>query len=314
MRASYNVKYETYYGSFLQDGYDVDKRFFKVRYLIFNPNISRSDTFVSNWGVLIMFFILWFLITSIVFIRKDIISDRAVFLFQTHKPFFSVTDNDIEDYDQHDIDHQNLDAAQLDLKLKFQAEKKLSPSEEIKADIYKYNPNAVFIFVIYVFYFFWFFVEILRSSFSYPEIFAYGAILIFVPLYVQNTRNPVFKMKIPNEGCLSFSSKGIQYKDDLFALEEIESVVVYLESFRGFEYRDRVSTGNINTTSDGDNNKISFRYKGVVSDLTFILNSSHDYWAFKNLMSSWATKGINIILQKVFEDDFVIQEMVHFHT
>lgn len=31
-------------------------------------------------------------------------------------------------------------------------------------------------------------------------------------------------------------------------------------------------------------------------------------------MTSWSAKGVNIILQKVFEDDFIIQEMVYFDT
>jgi hypothetical protein len=48
--------------------------------------------------------------------------------------------------------------------------------------------------------------------------------------------------------------------------------------------------------------------------LIFILSDARDYWAFKNMMSSWAQRGINVYLQKVFEDDFIIQEMVHFQS
>jgi hypothetical protein len=65
-----------------------------------------------------------------------------------------------------------------------------------------------------------------------------------------------------------------KYSDDI-------SAVVYLESFRGFEYRDRVTTG---------------------------------YWAFKNLMGNWSVKGVNVFMQKVSEDEFVIQEETHFHS
>ncbi len=314
MNATYTVNYDRYYGSFLKDGYDVDKRFFKIRYLIFNPKLSRADTFVSSWGVLIVFFIIWTLITSIVFIRKDIFSDQAVFLFQKHSPFISIRNNIIEDYDEHDIENQQLDETQQALKRKLQSEVITAPAGNIKASVYKYNPNAIGIIVFYVFFFFWFWISVLTLSFSYPQIFVFGAIMIFVPAYVKYTRNQVFKMEIPNEGSLVFSSKGIWYKGDMFGLEDIESVVVYLESFRGFEYRDRITIGNINTISDGDNNKISFRYKGEVSDLTFILSNTQDYWAFKNMMSSWAQRGINVYLQKVFEDDFIIQEMVYFQS
>jgi hypothetical protein len=51
-----------------------------------------------------------------------------------------------------------------------------------------------------------------------------------------------------------------------------------------------------------------------VIDFTFILDDFADYWSFKNLMSDWATRGINVLLQKVFEDEFVIQQMVKFNT
>jgi hypothetical protein len=313
MNASYMVGYDTYYGSYLRNGYDVDNRTFRIRYLIFKPDVSRADTFASNWGVEIMFFIIWALITSIVFLRKDIVSANAVFLFQKHRPFISVKNNIIEDYDEHDIENLKLDQSQQALKLKLQSEEHISPTGEIKASVYKNNPNAIGIIVIYVFYFFWFMISILGQSLGYPAIFIFGAILIFVPPYIQNTRNPTFKMKIPDEGCLVFSPKGIRYKNDMFALEDIESVVVYLEAFRGFKYRDRVTMGNTNTTSDGDNNKLSFRYKGEVSDLVFIINTAEDYWALKNLLGSWAQHGTNVFLQKVFEDDFIIQEMIHFN-
>ena len=260
------------------------------------------------------FFIIWALITSIVFIRKDIVSDHAAFLFQKHSPFISIRNNVIEVYGKHNIENQQLDETQQALKLKFQSEATNSPVGNIKASVYKYNPNVIGIIVFYVFFFFWFWISVLTLSFSYPQIFVFGAIMIFVPAYVKYTRNQVFKMEIPNDGSLVFSSEGIWYKGNMFGLEDIESVAIYLESFRGFEYRDRVVTGNINTISDGDNNKISFRYKGEVSDLTFILSNAQDYWAFKNMMSSWAQRGINVYLQKVFEDDFIIQEMVHFQS
>jgi len=314
MNASYTVDYQTYYGSYLRNGFDVDKQFFKIRYLIFNPKISRADTFASSWGVEIMFFIIWALITSIVFIRKDIVSVNAVFIFQKSRPFVSVKNNLIEDYDEHDVENLKLNQTQQALKLKLQSEEKASPTAEIKVSVYKNNPNAILIIVVYVFYFFWFIGSILAQSLSYPTIFICGGILIFIPLYIQNTRNRTFKMKIPNEGCLIFSPQGIEYKEDMFELEDIESVVIYLEAFRGFRYKDRVTTGNTNTLNDGDNNKISFRYKGEVSDLTFIINTAEDYWALKNLMSSWAQRGTNVFLQKVFEDEFIIQEMVRFHS
>ncbi len=37
-------------------------------------------------------------------------------------------------------------------------------------------------------------------------------------------------------------------------------------------------------------------------------------WSFKNMMSYRATRGINVVLKKVFEDEFVIQQMVKYNT
>ena len=71
--------------------------------------------------------------------------------------------------------------------------------------------------------------------------------------------------------------------------------------------------GMTTTKCEGDNNKISFRCSGEVYDYTFILSEAADYWAFKNLMASWSAKGITMVFQKVFEDEYIIQEMVHFN-
>src|ERR1700759_2566831 len=56
MKSRYAVDNKLYYGDFLKDGYDVNNRFFEIRYLRFAPGISRSNTFAINWGTLIMVF------------------------------------------------------------------------------------------------------------------------------------------------------------------------------------------------------------------------------------------------------------------
>jgi len=311
--ASYQVNYETYRGYFLQDGFNPDKRYFNVRYLIFSPDSARSDTFASNWGPLIVFFILMALIISIVFIRNDIISKQAVFQFQKKRPFIKIIQSEIKDYDEHDIEHENLDKAQQDLRNKLQREKKASASEEVYASVYRYNPTAIAIIFVYIFFLFWYIAQVMSLTMGYPGLIFFGAIAIFTPLYVQNTNNPVFKMKIPDEGKLVFSTSGLKDGETIFPLSDIESAVIYLESFRGFEYRDRTTTGITKTKCVGDNNKISIRCKGEVYDYTFILNEAADYWAFKIIMGSWSANGVAMIFQKVFEDDYIVQEMVHFN-
>ena len=313
MNSAYRVGNNTYYESFLKDGFDTRDHYFEIRYLIFAPGISRSNTFASNWGPLIMLFIVLTLITSIVFIRKDIVSDQAVFLVQAKRPFVTIENNQIEDYDKHDIENKNQNEAEQALKARIEAEINLLQTSEVSTSVYKFNPNAIGIFVAYVFYFSWFFYSLLTGSIGYPGILFLGAVLVFVPLFVQNTNNPTFKAKIPDQGSLIFSPGGVQFKEDFYAIDDIEAAVVYIESFRGFRYRDRITTGKINTTSAGDNNKISYRCKGQVADFTFILDHFSDYWSFKNLMGIWSAKGVNVVLQKVFEDDFIIQEMVKFN-
>lgn len=46
------------------------------------------------------------LITSIVFIRKDIISDQAIFVIQARWPLVKIENNQADSYDQHDIDNR----------------------------------------------------------------------------------------------------------------------------------------------------------------------------------------------------------------
>ena len=106
----------------------------------------------------------------------------------------------------------------------------------------------------------------------------------------------------------------MNFKGHFYPIEEIEAAVLYLEAFRGFKYRDRITTGRTNTTSDGDNNKISFRVQKEVLDFTFQLDYFSEYWSLKRWMTLWAERGINVYVEKVFEDDFIIQEMTNFNT
>ena len=276
-------------------------------------DISRRNNFISNWGPEILFFIIWLLVATIVFVRKDIIADHAIFLLNKRPPFLKLEKNEIVDYDQHNIEHEILNNEEQSLYKNIQADKLASPADEVKASLFKLNPNALLILAIYVVYFFGFFAFLLSGGMGMTTSVVCFVILLFVPLYVQNTNNPQFKMKISDRGALVFSSRGVDCKAFFCPIADIESAVVYLESFNGFIYRDRTTTGLAKTRMYGDNNKISFRNNGEVTDFTFILESANDYWAFKKLMAVWSEKGVNVFLQKVFEDEFIVQEMVHFH-
>jgi hypothetical protein len=312
MYATYTVGNHTYNGSYLRNEHDVDNRYFEIRYLLFAPDISRTNTFASNWGPLIMLFIVLSLIASIVFIRKDIISDQAMFAIQARWPLVRIENNRVDSYDQHDIDNSIPNAAEQAFRNRLRTEQDLFHQSEVSASVYKFNPNAIGIFVAYVFLFFFSFYLLYIGALKYPGVLTLGSILVFIPLYIQNTNNPTFKAKIPDQGSLVFSSHGVQFKDEFYPIENIEAAVIYLESFRGFAYSEHITTGKAKEKSSGDNNKISFRYQGQVIDFTFILDQFSDYWSFKNLMTDWAGRGVNVLMEKVFEDDFVIQEVVRF--
>lgn len=312
MYATYTVGADTYQGSYFRDEGNVASGHFTVRYLSFAPDVSRKESFAGNWGYTIIFLLIASLITAILFLRKDIIADHAVFIIQAKRPFVRLINNSIADYDEHTIGTGKYDAAEQALRKRIETEPDIFQRQEVATPVYKLNPNAIAIFVGYLFPFYWFFQLLLTERSVGVGTILLGAFLVFVPLFVQNTGNPIFKAKIPNEGSLSFSADGVQYKDEFYAVGDIEVAAVYLEAFKGFKYDEQGSMGHIRSVSAGDNNQISFRYKGEVTDLTFILGSFGDYWSFKNLVGQWPTSGVHVVLKKVFEDEFVIQEVVKY--
>jgi hypothetical protein len=58
-----------------------------IRYLIFWPSISRENTWIGNWGGPMLFFIITFIITTIVFLQGGIIPFGASFQLGKKFPF-----------------------------------------------------------------------------------------------------------------------------------------------------------------------------------------------------------------------------------
>lgn len=313
MYAEYTVGSVTYKGSYFRDEQDLENRHLTVRYLSFSPGVSRKDSFAGNWAYALIFTLVLSLITAIVAIRKDIIADQASFLISKRRPFVKLENNSIADYEEHTIETGQFTEAEHALRNRLANEEDLFKRNEVSASVYKFNPNAIAIFIGYLFLIVWFFQILLTEASVGIGIILLGALLVFIPLFVQNTGNRIFKAKIPDEGSLVFTVDGVQYKGESYLISDIEAAVVYLESFQGFKYRERVSTGTATSVSAGDNNKISYRYKGEIIDLTFILEQFSDYWSFKNLLIGWSASGVNVVLEKVFEDDFVIQETVKYN-
>jgi hypothetical protein len=103
-------------------------------------------------------------------------------------------------------------------------------------------------------------------------------------MYVYFGDNPKWSMRTWDERRLIFSSDMISFGQDHYAVNELETAAVYLESFNGFKYRRFRNPGLnaggkllVQSIADGDNNKISFRHGGEIEDFTFYLANYAQY-------------------------------------
>ena len=128
-------------------------------------------------------------------------------------------------------------------------------------------------------------------------------------------------MRVWDKRRLIFSSEMISFGNDHYAVHELETAAVYLESFDGFRYRrfknPRLNQGGsmlAQSMADGDNNKISFRHAGEIEDFTFYLANFAQYVQFQAVMNDWSAAGVNVVVKQVFDNEFIIGEMSHFNT
>ena len=75
-----------YTGKYFSSNSDTTTRV-EVRYLIFAPSISRENTWIGNWAGPILFFIIAFIITTIVFLQDGVIPFSASFQLGKKPPF-----------------------------------------------------------------------------------------------------------------------------------------------------------------------------------------------------------------------------------
>ena len=128
-------------------------------------------------------------------------------------------------------------------------------------------------------------------------------------------------MRVWDERRLIFSSDMISFGNDHYAVNELETAAVYLESFDGFKYRrfrnPRFNQGGrilAQSIADGDNNKISFRHGGEIEDFTFYLANFAQYAHFQAVMNDWSAAGVNVVVKQVFDNEFILEEMSYFNT
>ncbi|HEV8506071.1 MAG TPA: hypothetical protein VGQ53_11745 [Chitinophagaceae bacterium] len=185
---------------------------------------------------------------------------------------------------------------------------------QVSTIVYKYNSKGFVLIGIYILGLIVAFYHSL--SMSMWEILFFGAIFLAVPLYVQYGNNNKVRMLVPDERSLIFSGQGIQFGLDHYPVKDIEAAAVFLEAFTGFEYRLFGAAGrsreNIRQVSNGDQNKISFRFKGEIVDFTFCLTSYAQFCMFRAVINDWLAAGVNVVLKQAFNDEFIIGEITYY--
>jgi len=193
----------------------------------------------------------------------------------------------------------------------------------VSALVYKYNPNAILIIAVYAICFFWFFISL--PTLGSGEIYVFGGVLIAAPLLVKYSKKSPFKLRTWDERKLIFSSDGIEFGNDSYPVSGLETAAFYLDTFNGFEYRERgpinmatptspSQNNDVYVRSDGDKSTVSFRYKGMVTDFTFCLENYASFAALRWVMTDWGAAGVNVVWKQAFDDDFIIQEMEYYKT
>jgi hypothetical protein len=197
------------------------------------------------------------------------------------------------------------------------------PNHSVAALVYKYNPNAIWIIAVYAICLLWFCLSL--PSLGSSEIYVFGGALIAAPIYVKYSKKSPFKLRTWNEIRLIFSSDGIQFGNDSYPVNGLETAAFYLDTFNGFEYRERgpanfISTpipqqnNNVYVRSNGDKSTVSFRHEGIITDFTFCLENYAAFCTLRWVMTDWSAAGVNVVWRQAFEDDFIVQEMEYYNT
>ena len=192
-------------------------------------------------------------------------------------------------------------------------------SHQVSTRVYTYNPNGIGVLILFIFGVIVLIHQLLTMHTLIAGIIA--CILLAIYIYVRYTNNPKWRIQVWDERRLIFSSDAIRFGQDKYPITELETAAVYLESFDGFKYRalgmirSNMTPGVVvQRKADGDNNKISFRRKGEVEDFTFYLANYAQYAELRSAMNDWSAAGVNVVVRQIFEDDFIVSEMMYFNT
>jgi hypothetical protein len=84
----YQVNGIDYSGETTRNGIPITEQTIEIRYLTFSPSISRPDTYASNWLGFQIAWLIFFVITSMIFfIPNDTMPRNSYFYFTRRKPW-----------------------------------------------------------------------------------------------------------------------------------------------------------------------------------------------------------------------------------
>jgi hypothetical protein len=87
MTVRYNVKQVEYLDSYLRNEHPKNESIIEIKYLLFLPSISRTNTFAGNRGLIISVLPLLMLIITICFLVKDVVPGSSKILIIEKIPF-----------------------------------------------------------------------------------------------------------------------------------------------------------------------------------------------------------------------------------
>ena len=188
-------------------------------------------------------------------------------------------------------------------------------NDSVTVLVFKYSVGAIFGLIIMSLFVILFFLFLLVSAPGYLWLFLP---LAFIIIYIRYAKKAPFKTRVVDEKKLTLSADGIQYGDDFYSVNVIETVAVYLYAFENFEYRDGFVVGggtkSVYVRAHGDQNKMSFRSEGKVQDFDFYLEDFASFCAVRKVLNDWSRSNINVVLKQPFDDEFIIREMEYYQT
>lgn len=173
---------------------------------------------------------------------------------------------------------------------------------------YKYNPYATWIIIGYIILVIGFFF----ASATFPEpVTAAGAIILFLmPVYAAVKKRSFLKLRTWDPRSLILSSSYIQVGGQRMELSDIGAIALYIHSFYGFRYRLNRTMGR--ESQYGDENTISVRYQGTVTDYSFFLPDFGSYQTLCAVADDWQGAGVSLVVKEAFDRDFVRDQVNRF--